>query len=150
VVADDILRFLINKHTKPGVICIPELKAGCGFAVIEGVNPERAIDLFVMHLWPSKNFYRIAYEIKVSKSDFTKELANKEKRAPFTRFANQFFFVTPSGLLDHDKIPPECGLIEVTGQYHYLKTVINGPYYDNPPTWAFIAAIARRLQNGNT
>ncbi|MBP8055118.1 MAG: hypothetical protein KA314_04720 [Chloroflexi bacterium] len=71
----------------------------------------RFIDFFAMNLWPSKNYLKVAYEVKVSRADFTKELKYPQKREGAERVANECYFVVPSGLLQFDEIPQGWGLL---------------------------------------
>jgi len=54
---------------------------------------------------------RTAYEIKISREDFQRELADPEKRRRAMRIADFFFFAVPEGLVQPDEVPEECGLI---------------------------------------
>ena len=49
----------------------------------------------------------IAYEVKVSRSDFRQD----EKWPAYLSLCNQFSFVCPKGLITPDELPPEVGLI---------------------------------------
>lgn len=137
--SNDILKALQIKH----IDCLqfPELRMGTGARA----DAERAIDLFVMEDIPSKLFKRTAYEIKVSKSDFSRELADPCKRRAAVRFANEFYFATPERLIDPKNIPYDCGLIEVSEQ-GYCQVIVSAPWHDNAPNWGFIAALARRIR----
>lgn len=90
-----------------------------------------AIDLFAFRLWMetpdpvsalssgltrSLAFYRrVAYEIKVSRSDLLRELRKPGKRATALALTHQFFFATTPGLVHRGELPAECGLVEVEG-----------------------------------
>ncbi len=48
-----------------------ELRAGTGYKNIrKGMNPEQRFDAWAINLYPSKGHMTIAYEVKVSRSDF--------------------------------------------------------------------------------
>lgn len=139
--ANDILKVLLDRyHSSAGWLSFPELRDGPGF-------DKRSIDLFVMHSWPSKRMQRIAFEIKINIQDFNRELKQPDKREPFVRFANEFYFVTPKGLLDKYKndIPSECGLVEVT-ERNILRVTKRAEYHECPPTWGFICTVLRRMK----
>jgi len=122
-------------------VLIPECPSATGFI-------EQRIDLFAINCWPSKKLIRIAHEIKISVSDFKKEISQPNKRAPFVRFANEFYFVTPPGLLEkyYNDIPVGCGLIEIVDGEP--KTIIESDFNESQPTWEFMAAVIRRLAKG--
>ena len=91
----DIRDLLMAKHAKYGDICIPECYAG-----------GHRIDLFVI----CKSGIDIAYEIKVSRSDFNGD----NKWQEYLGYCNEFYFATPLGIIGKDELPPEAGLIVVT------------------------------------
>lgn len=92
-----------------------ELRNGTGRKKkgIRKKEPPRYIDALAINLWPSKNHRRIAYEIKVSRADFLKELKFPEKRAWATEISHQFYFVAPAGIININEVPDGCGLLEV-------------------------------------
>jgi len=113
-----------------------------------GVN-EKRIDAWAIRLWAEK--VRIAYEIKVSRSDFLREIKDPEKRQHALSVSNLYYFAAPSGLIKPDELPQECGLIEVatdkngTGLRSWIK--VRAPHRDTAaPSWSFVAAIARRAK----
>ena len=154
----DIIDLLKAKY--PEEICIEHLRmgTGCGshshvLLMGEGYNNpdcERVIDLFVFAVIPSRVYRRIAFEIKLSASDFSRELSDPTKRRAALRFSNTFYFVAPEGIINSKKIPAECGLIEVKkyDRHYELMRTISAPWHDNAPTWAFLASVLRRTTEG--
>lgn len=146
-----VLKKLYTSETKPERYAIfDEQKIGTGW----GKDAARAMDAWVMMLWPSDGFNRIAFEIKVSRSDFKAELKHPEKRRPAMRVSNEFYFITPPGLLKPEEIPLDCGLMEVKkrggpgpfADQWELDIVVDAPNLDTcPPSWSFVAALARRV-----
>lgn len=125
---------------KPRGILIFELRTGTGFSKGE---PNR-IDAFFMEETPSKGLARTAYEIKVSRSDFLRELKQPLKRRAAMRVSNQFFFVMSPGIAKPEEIPMDCGLIETNEYGGHI--VVDAPFRDGmPASWHFFAAVARRL-----
>lgn len=123
-----------------------ELRAGTGYASRKrDFNPERYFDAWAINLYPSKGHRTIAYEVKVSRADFLREIKDPSKRREALMFSNEFYFVAPKGLLDPKEIPEECGLIEVTHAGSRIKKhAAFRP--DVEPTWNFLASIARRSE----
>jgi hypothetical protein len=98
-----------------------------------------------MNIWPSKRFHRIAYEIKVARSDFNRELLLPEKRMPAEKYANECFFVMPTGIAKIDEIPEGWGLIELTGGKGGLRKKKNAKWRDiDDPGLGFIGSMVRR------
>jgi len=115
------------------------LESGCGY------YSEKRIDFFAMRCNPSKRIERRAFEVKISRSDFTKEMRRPLKRWGGMLFSNRFYYATPVGLIKPSELPDECGLVEVddTGEVHVK---IKAPYRETmPPTWPFVASLARRV-----
>ena len=81
----------------------------------------RLIDAYAICCYFSHGYKRIAYEIKVSRSDFLSELKAPEKRVSAMKNSDEFYFVAPKGMLDKGDIPEGCGLMEV---YEDLRTRI--------------------------
>jgi hypothetical protein len=122
-----------------------ELRCGTGYTGRADV--EQRLDAFAVNLWPSERYERIAYEVKVSRSDFQAEVKHPLKRRRALLLSNLFYFATPKGLLKPKEIPPEAGLIEVdeAGECHIT---VPSPWRDTPPpTWAFLASVARQAMH---
>jgi hypothetical protein len=109
---------------------------------------------------------RVCYEIKRSRADFLCEMKQPLKRRIGLRYSNEFYFVTPSGLLDVSEVPVECGLIEIGAKPSevpkvaefgaetfrhfapehkaYCRVVVPAPWRETPgPTWQFVASMLR-------
>lgn len=131
------------KSTDPNEwIVLPELRIGSGF----GPDAKSRIDLWVMNAYPCKDMIKIAYEIKVTRSDFLKELKSPDKRRWALNYSNRFYFATPEGLIKSRELPPECGLIEYANGKLTIKV---GPQQRDcvAPSWGFVASIARRRKS---
>ncbi|TGE35912.1 hypothetical protein E4K67_22615 [Desulfosporosinus fructosivorans] len=143
-----ILKALRCRHPEREWAFFEELRAGTGYRnVAAGLNPEQRFDAWAINLYPSRNFVRIAYEIKVSRSDFLKEIKHPEKRTQALQMSNQFYFVAPVGLIKASELPPEAGLIEVKDEWE-SRMKVRAPVREAvDPTWQFFASIARRMQS---
>lgn len=131
-----------------------ELRVGTGYREwdrheqkYKADNPEQRIDAWVVNCYKSQGFKKIAFEIKVSRSDFLYEIANPQKRFQALTLSNYFYFAAPKGLIKRDEIPEECGLVEINekGKISWTK---KAPRRETEgPTWGFLAALARRSVN---
>lgn len=87
------------------------------------------------------NGHAITYEVKISRSDFNNE--SDLKRAPGLAVSNEFYYVTPKGLLTAEDIPDECGLIEAWGRS--LRTIVKAPVRERDALpERFVMSLARR------
>jgi hypothetical protein len=73
----------------------------------------RRVDLLKVSNWASHGYQRVAYEIKVSRSDFLGELKQGSKTDTMLKYAHSAFFVIPKGIVTLDEVPAGCGFIEV-------------------------------------
>lgn len=80
-----------------------------------GFGATRTFDAVAMDLWPSRGLTLHIYEIKVSRSDWQRELANPAKAEDACRLADRFSIIAPKGCVKPGELPPTWGLIEVHG-----------------------------------
>lgn len=148
--ADQVLDVLERtRHAGDEWLFLRELRLGTGYS---RDNCDQRMDAWVMHFWPSKSNISIAYEVKVTRSDFRHEIRKPAKRKHALLWSNRFSFVAPSGVIPHAEVPPECGLIEVSGSPDSAKlhTAIAAPVRDCMwPTWLFFASVCRRLRTNH-
>ena len=120
-------------------VFIPQFRIGTGY----GKNNEQRLDAWSMEL--TDKMVRRAFEVKVSRGDLLSELKNPRKRARALLVSNEFYFVTPPGLMKVEELPLDCGLIEIKDG-GLLRTE-PAPWRDTPPpTWRFVAALIRRSE----
>lgn len=114
--------------------------------LMNGRSVSRRVDFWAMNCWHSENYLRISYEIKISRSDFLHEIKDPSKRDFGMSISNQFYFVTPPGLIKDEELPESCGLVEMSEEGQ-LITVIKAPMRkpDFIFTWDFAAVLGRRL-----
>ena len=124
------------------------------------------LDGFALNTLPHTAMKRVCYEVKTSRGDFLSELKHPLKRRIGMRYSNEFYFVTPAGLVNTAEIPPDCGLVEAgratfdewkhligrhagffsydPGARAYCMITIPAPWRDTPgPTWQLTAAMLR-------
>lgn len=150
-----ILTALQACYRAPKWVTVPEL------ANSTGGRADRRIDLFALAAWPSGGFETIAFEIKVSRGDFLRDIKDPLKQRHARLYCGQFYFVTPPGLLKPGEIPDWAGLKEFRfgeeipdharkyfgEKTHHdpdIRTVVAAP--DLPrihPTWPFVASLLR-------
>lgn len=134
----EVLRLLRDKHTKSG-------NGGSGeYAFLTHVrndaafNANRSFDAVVLNLWPSRGLALEVFEVKVSRSDWQRELAKPEKAEDACTFADKFWIVAPTGCVKPEELPPTWGLIEVTGDGDKkpwkLRTATAAPWIGPPTT----------------
>lgn len=80
-----------------------------------GFNASRTIDALALHLWPSRGLVLHGYEVKVSRSDFLREIKDPAKAEAFCRLVEFFWIVAPAGVVKKGELPTTWGLVEVHG-----------------------------------
>jgi hypothetical protein len=126
----DLLRALERRHPFPAWVLATEVEIGLG--------ERRRVDVLAV-----SGIEVIAYELKVSRSDFERELEDPRKRARAMELASSFYFCAPVGLINIIELPPRTGLMEV----HALggSHVEHNAERKEPerPDWPLVAAILR-------
>lgn len=77
-----------------------------------GFDATRTIDAIVMDTWASSGLALHGFEIKVSRADWRREIAQPEKAAAFVRFVDYFWVAAPRNVVRRDELPDGWGLIE--------------------------------------
>lgn len=132
-----------------------ELRVGTG----RRNGSAQRLDAYALNCLPHLAMKRVCYEVKVSRADFLLEVRNPLKRRIGMRYSNEFFFLTPAGLLQPAEVPVDCGLIEVGGRELIRSSALFGhdpetgihcavripaPWRETPgPTWELLAAMVR-------
>lgn len=149
-----ILRALKGYYTSWGRsrtnIIFPELRLGSGYCGVA----QRRIDLFVIS--SNAGNETIAFEIKVSKQDFKKDLNNNLKQRGARLYANKFYYVTPKGLLKPEDIPLWAGLMEIdieankSSKYPTFSELVPAPLHSKAmPSWGLICSMIRHVNKDN-
>jgi hypothetical protein len=155
-------------HAKPSEwIFLRELRVGTGFRS----SSAQPLDAFALNCFAHTSMKRVCYEVKTSRADFLCELKQPLKRRIGLRYSNEFYFVTPAGLVNVGEIPVECGFVEIglfapeersltlarpemlihfdSGHSTHCRVTVPAPWRDTPgPTWQFVAGMLRNQQRG--
>jgi len=83
---------------------------------------DRTIDALAIHLWPSRQHEVHAYEVKVSRADFRREVAEDcGKSACWREWVEFFWIVAPAGVVPLEELPADWGLLETSGATLRIK-----------------------------
>lgn len=136
----DVLALLRARFTKGG-------NGGNGeFAYLEHVrngaafNANRTFDAIAIALWPSRGLTIDGFEVKVSRSDWQRELAQPEKAEDACKLVDRFSIVAPRGVVLDGELPVTWGLLEVVGK-RLLATKVAPSL--RPPVPARLSTISR-------
>lgn len=136
VTARQIIELLRHRHPVPEWASFIELPSNTG-----GIG--RYLDFYAINTWKSKRFLKIAYEIKVSRADFARELSAPQKRAFAESVADECWFAMPVGLVQADEVPEGWGLIELVSNGLRVKKRAMQRKVEQL-SMAFAVSIARR------
>lgn len=144
--SDDILRVLEEGiYFGRSYLRFRELRPSVGYK-----HDERRIDLWVIECAPSKGMPAHAIEVKVSRSDWLRELKNPKKRRQAMALSNYYWIAAPVGVVDIVELPSQVGLIEIdpgkVGTKWYQGSVVHRADYRDKvrPTWGLLASLLRR------
>lgn len=105
---------------------------------------EREADAVSCSLWASRGIEFEGYEIKVSRSDWKRELANPEKADGMVLMCHRWWIVAPEGIVPAAEVPETWGLLEVVGEGE-LRTAVKAPKrVDAKPDWPLVASLMRK------
>lgn len=79
-----------------------------------GFDAKRTIDAIALGLWPSRGHELHAFEVKVTRADWRRELKDPSKAESFIRRVDRFWMVAPRGVIPKDELPVGWGLLEPT------------------------------------
>lgn len=109
-----------------------------------GGRGRRLADAVAMNMWPSRGLAIHGFEIKVSKTDWKKELLSPEKAEAVSKYCDHWWIVAPQGIVREEDVPATWGYLEVRdGQILQVKAA---PLREaEPVTKEFMAALFRRV-----
>lgn len=126
-----------------GRYCSPEWAIMFEVGNATGARQRRWADAVAMNLYPSRGLEIHGFEVKISRSDWTRELKNPDKSAPVQEYCDRWWIVAPPGVVKEGELPPTWGLIEAKNGK--LMQVVAAPKLDaKPVSKSFVAAMLRR------
>ena len=110
-----------------------------------GFDARRTADFVAMDLWPSKGLALHGHEIKISRSDWLRELKEPEKAAEFIPWMNFWWLVASDPRIVRDgELPEGWGLMVMRGPL--LVVAVKAPRRDAKPlTPTRLAALLRAV-----
>ena len=97
-----------------------------------------------MNMYPSRGLTVMGFEIKVSRGDLMRELANPDKAEPVAQYCNEWWLAVPTGIIkDTDNIPAAWGIMECSPDGALRATKKAALLNAKPITKDFMAAVLR-------
>lgn len=130
---------LKKKYCAPEYALFPQVRNGTGYSRAT----TRTADAVALSLYPSRGIHLHGFEIKVTKSDWQRELKEPDKAESICAFCDFWWVVAPAGIAND--LPPNWGLIEADG--NKLKVMTKAPKLTpRPLDLFFIASLCRAAQ----
>jgi len=146
--SDQLFDLLKNKYRSPkgsfeSTVILSEVPNGTG-----GFQ-SRWIDAAVFEMWPSKGLSRSAFEIKVTRSDFLRELQQPEKHRWCKECFHYFWFIAPKDVVQSiEELPAGAGWMYPAGTKLCIKkhaTRNDTPRLDDKLLAAFMRAANKQI-----
>lgn len=116
-------RAVVFRHVRgPRASVVEEFRTKCGMD-----GGERYVDMWAINANAAGGCRAWAYEIKISRADFLRDMKQADKQSPTRIISDKFWFVTPPGLIRPDEVPEWAGLLEpeplwqTDGHCRYVK-----------------------------
>ena len=117
--SQDIITLLRQRFAAPAFAFLTGVANGTG-----GVRV-RTADAIAMSVWPSRGLRLHGFEVKVSRSDWKRELENPAKAESVCTFCDHWWIAAPDGVVERSELPPTWGLLEADKKK--LKTTVQAP-----------------------
>ncbi|MBD3264440.1 MAG: hypothetical protein GF375_04985 [Candidatus Omnitrophica bacterium] len=137
--ASDLMKRLRFKYGEAYVVL--EQVADC-----TGAAYQSWVDAVVISLWPSNGLIRRAFEIKVDRNDYLREIQNPRKNAWARECFEEFWYVAPKEVIKTiHEVPEGCGWMTPHGKT--LRIMLAAERKENAVLDnALLASLARSLQ----
>lgn len=142
----DVLNALRVRYQAPAFAFLSQVPTGTGgrhTATIDGI---------AIGTWPSRGLFIHGFEVKVSRSDWLRELAKPSKAEWGTRHCDYWSIVAPPGIVHTGELPGLWGHIEYKRgrlrcihEPHELPSGTRDSKTAMPISRTFVAAIARKI-----
>lgn len=137
VTAPDIRHALVKTYAPPSHRVFFEVSNDTGH------KAKRWIDAVAIGIWPSTGHEIIGIEIKVSRSDWLRELKEPAKAQELMRFCTRWYLACPAGLVKPDELPATWGMMTLT-KGGLMRDVVKAKLLSPEPlTVGFMSACLR-------
>ena len=128
----------VSQGTLRRFVCAEHVRAACGF-------DKRAADFVAQDLWEAQGNLLHGHEVKVSRSDWLRELADPSKAHAIKRFCDRWWLVVPDPKIVRGDLPADWGMLAF-GSNGKLRVVHRAPLLTPEPMPAtFRGALMRAV-----
>jgi hypothetical protein len=104
----DVVAMLKRKFPMPEYVSLTGVRDKAGWA-------NRTADMISVSVWPSRGLELHGFEVKVSRSDWRRELKEPAKAEAIAGFCDRWWIAAPKGVVPLDELPATWGLLEIKG-----------------------------------
>lgn len=107
-----------------------------GWITMDEVTPpktQRRFDMVSIMGWGSRGHEVLGFEIKISRSDWLRELKEPAKAEPLVSLCTRWWIVAPPGVVEAAELPPAWGLLVIHPEQ--IRTGKQAPTLE-PPAWS--------------
>lgn len=144
ITTDDVYSALRARYTGREWAIAAEVGNGTGMAC------NRRCDLLAMSLWPSKGLHLHGHEIKVSRSDWLREIQDPSKAEAFSKHCHFWWIVAPKGVVKLEELPTAWGLMNVLESGSIRIASAASIRTDAAIDYSLLAAIMRAVTQQST
>lgn len=117
-----------------------QVRTGTGF-----LRRPRTADAIAMNLWPSRGLDLIGFEVKASRGDWRRELANPAKADELVGFCDRWYVVANKTVVQEGELPSKWGLMVPHGRG--LRILTAAPKLEPQPVdKLFLASLLRKAK----
>ena len=142
--SDELLKILASEWPAPNCAFIPEFRGGTGW------SREQRADAIAMHTWPSRGLELIGFELKISRSDWLRELKNPYKAESIKAFCDRWYLVVSDlkVITYAEELPTGWGLMYA--EDGKIRTMVEAKKLNPEPIdRLFLASLMRRINKAN-
>lgn len=125
----------------PARVLLEEVAPGTGWSAAQ-----RWADVLILDMWPSRGLSLHGYEIKASRADLKRELADLTKHQAVARYCDSWTLVAWDDAVLVDGLPDDWGLITTRDGEHGRELVdVRKPTKREPAEWprSFVCSMVR-------
>lgn len=134
----DVRRAVVKLFAPPAYVWLAQVRNGTGCSR----QKTRTADAIGVSVWPSRGLYMMGVEIKVSRSDWRKELADGSKAEAIAKYCRYWYVAAPKDVVPAGEVPENWGLIECS-RGAATVTRAAATLEPNPPDMPLICSVLR-------
>jgi hypothetical protein len=138
---DTVFELLTRRYPPREYALMSEVSDDAGF------NRSRSADFLLVGLWPSRGLHMSGIELKSHRSDWLRELKQREKAENIFKYCDFFWLLTTDeAVAKQEEIPSSWGWMCIKGnKIHVIK---DAPKLENKPvSRGFLAAMLKRAND---